>query len=249
MRYDFFVSKRLKISRNKAIELIENKEILLNSRVFKASFDVTTLIQNKDLIEAEILTCKELKLELLSKIYVSRAAFKLKSFLENKNILIKDRNCLDIGSSTGGFVQILLENEALKITALDVGSNQLHLSLRNNSKINLVENTDLRTFKSDEKFDLITCDVSFISLMHLLFYIDKLALKDIILLFKPQFEVGKDAKRDKKGILKDEKVVQEARKNFEKACINLGWILQISEESKIRGKEGNVEYFYYYSKR
>ncbi|MBK1973253.1 TlyA family RNA methyltransferase [Campylobacter sp. TTU-622] len=249
MRFDFFISKRLKISRNKAVELIENKEILLNSKFFKPSFDVRTLIKNQNLTEAEILTCEELNLKLLNEIYVSRAAFKLKSFLKDKNICIEDKKCLDIGSSTGGFVQILLENKALKITALDVGTNQLHPILRDNAKINLVENTDLRVFKSDEKFDLITCDVSFISLIHLLIYIDKLALKDIILLFKPQFEVGKDVKRDKKGVLKDEKAVQKARNNFEKVCANLGWILQNYAESKIKGKEGNVEYFYHYSKR
>lgn len=248
MRYDLFIAKKLNISRNKALELIENEEIMLNSKLFKASFDVKNLLKN-DLNDDEILHCKEFDLKLLSEIYVSRAAFKLKNFLKDKNILIAGANCLDIGSSTGGFVQILLENKALKITALDVGDNQLHQSLRNNEKIQIFENTDLREFKSTQKFDIITCDVSFISLQLLLFYINELALKDIILLFKPQFEVGIKAKRDKKGVLKDEKAVQNSRKEFEKACAKLGWILISSEESKIKGKEGNVEYFYHYTKR
>ncbi len=248
MRYDLFIAKKLNISRNKALELIENEEIMLNSKLFKASFDVKNLLKT-DLNDDEILHCDELKIELLSEIYVSRAAFKLKNFLKGKNIITQNKNCLDIGSSTGGFVQILLENKALKITALDVGNNQLHQSLRNNEKIKVLENTDLREFKSDEKFDIITCDVSFISLHLLLFYINNLALKDIILLFKPQFEVGIRAKRDKKGVLKDEKAVQGAKKEFEKACAKLGWILVSSEESKIKGKEGNVEYFYHYTKR
>ncbi|MBZ7938248.1 TlyA family RNA methyltransferase [Campylobacter sp. W0014] len=248
MRYDLFVAKRLNISRNKALELIENEEILLNFKKFKPSFDVKNLL-NQELSQEEILFSKELNLELLNKTYVSRAAFKLKSFLEDKDINISNKICLDVGSSTGGFVQILLEKQALKIVALDVGDNQLHPSLRDNAKIKIVENTDLRVFKSEEKFEIITCDVSFISLHHLIFYIDQLALKDIILLFKPQFEVGKNAKRNKKGVVKDEKEIQKARKEFEKACIRLEWILKICEESKIKGKEGNVEYFYHYSKK
>ncbi|EGM5410050.1 TlyA family RNA methyltransferase, partial [Campylobacter jejuni] len=173
---------------------------------------------------------------------------KLKKFLEENDIEIKHKNCLDIGSSTGGFVQILLENQALKITALDVGSNQLHLSLRANEKIILHENTDLRAFKSKEKFELVTCDVSFISLINLLYYVDNLALKEIILLFKPQFEVGKNIKRDKKGVLKDDKAILKARMDFEKECAKLGWLLKNTQKSSIKGKEGNVEYFYYYIK-
>ncbi|EAK0786402.1 TlyA family RNA methyltransferase, partial [Campylobacter jejuni] len=202
----------------------------------------------QDLNLEDILLANELKLDLLSEIYVSRAALKLKNFLEENDIEIKHKNCLDIGSSTGGFVQILLENQALKITALDVGSNQLHSSLRVNEKIILHENTDLRAFKSEEKFELVTCDVSFISLINLLYYIDNLALKEIILLFKPQFEVGKNIKRDKKGVLKDDKAILKARMDFEKACAKLGWLLKNTQKSSIKGKEGNVEYFYYYIK-
>jgi len=252
MRFDFFVSKRLNISRNKALELIENEEILLNGKNFKASFDVKKFLENlikkQGLNQDEIYLSKDLNLKLLSEIYVSRAALKLKNFIKENEIKITGKNCLDIGSSTGGWVQILLENKALKITALDVGNNQLHPSLRANEKVIFFENTDLRVFKSEEKFELITCDVSFISLRVLLFYIDKLALKELILLFKPQFEVGKNVKRDKKGVLKDDKAVLKAMENFEKECAKLGWLLKSTQASCIKGKEGNVEYFYYYIK-
>lgn len=252
MRFDFFVSKRLNISRNKALELVENEKVLLNGKSFKASFNVKTFLENllkkQDLKAEEIYLSKELNLELLSEIYVSRAALKLKNFLEENCIEVNHKNCLDIGSSTGGFVQVLLENKALKITALDVGNQQLHISLRDNEKIILNENTDLRAFKSEEKFELITCDVSFISLKNLLKYIDNLALKEIILLFKPQFEVGKNAKRDKKGVLKDDKAILKARMEFEKECAKLGWLLKNTQNSCIKGKEGNVEYFYHYIK-
>ncbi|NDJ27864.1 TlyA family RNA methyltransferase [Campylobacter sp. MIT 19-121] len=259
MRYDSFVSKKLEISRNKALELIENKQIMLNQSFFKPAFDIKAYylsLKNEhtkqELSQKELLENKALNLKLLSQLYVSRAAFKLEAFLKEVKLDIRGKSCLDIGSSTGGFVQVLLENEAKSVLALDVGAGQLHESLRLNSRVKSLENTDLRDFArtyEGQKFELITCDVSFISLLHLLAFIDKLANAYIILLFKPQFEVGKEAKRDKKGVLKDEKAINLARKSFEKACMQLGWLLQTSIKSSLKGKEGNVEYFYLYSKR
>ncbi|EAJ1253940.1 TlyA family RNA methyltransferase [Campylobacter lari] len=239
MRFDVFVSTKLNISRNKACELIENKQILLNDEFKKTSFKITCQNPLED---------ENLKLTLLQDLYVSRAAFKLKHFLQEHSFSVKDKICLDIGSSTGGFVQILHQNKAKHITALDVGSNQLHESLRNLDNIQIYENTDLREFKSENLYDVITCDVSFISLTHLIFHINKLAKDLIILLFKPQFEVGKNAKRDKNGVVKDIKSINNAKENFEKACAKLGWILQISQESYLKGKEGNAEFFYAYRK-
>ena len=251
MRYDSFVSKRLKISRNKALELIEKEQISLNSLHFKPSFNVANylLSLDKNLKNTDdILENKLLSLELREKIYVSRAAFKLKGFLEELNLDIKDKICLDIGASKGGFVELLLEKGARKITALDVGSMQLDESLRKNSKVICLEKTDLRDFKSTVKFDLITCDVSFISLIKLLKYIDNFAKKDIILLFKPQFELGIEAKRSKKGLCLDEEKISFARQNFQKQCEALCWSLRLSKASTLRGKNGNIEYFYYYQK-
>ncbi|MCH5336037.1 MAG: TlyA family RNA methyltransferase [Campylobacter sp.] len=252
MRYDSFVALSLNISRNKALELIEKKEVLLNQKSFKPSFNVKNYLQSllgdENLEEKDLLNSKALKLELLTKIYVSRGALKLKNFILQSALDIKNKTCLDIGSSTGGFVEVLLEFKAAKVVALDVGSNQLHQSLRENQRVKVFENTDLKDFKSDEKFEVITCDVSFTSLLNLLFYIDKFALKDIILLFKPEFEAGKNAKRTKKGVLKDEERLLEVRKEFEKACLDLGWELKNTAVSSIKGKEGNVEYFYHYTK-
>ncbi|AJC86317.1 23S rRNA (cytidine-2'-O)-methyltransferase TlyA [Campylobacter sp. RM16704] len=239
MRFDIFVSTKLNISRNKACEIIENKQILLNGEFKKTSFKITCQNPLED---------ESLKLTLLEELFVSRAAFKLKHFLQNNTFVIKDKICLDIGSSTGGFVQILHQNKAKHITALDVGTNQLHESLRSLENIQIYENTDLREFKSENLYDVITCDVSFISLMHLIFYIDKFAKNLIILLFKPQFEVGKEAKRDKNGVVKDIKAINQAKDNFEKACAKLGWILQTTQESHLKGKEGNAEFFYAYTK-
>ena len=222
-------------SRNKATELIKSNKVKCDGEIItKPSFNVLDFH----------------KIELLEDdFYVSRAAYKLKFFLQElKNFDLKDKNTLDIGSSTGGFTQILLENEIKKITCVDVGTNQLHERIKYNDKINFFENTDIRNFESDEIFDIVTCDVSFISILNIIDAINTLASKDIIILFKPQFEVGSNVKRDKKGIVKDNNAIQKARDNFLNKTNILNWTLKYSNISKLQGKDGNVEEFFYFSK-
>ena len=180
--------------------------------------------------------------------YVSRAAFKLLEFVNKYNLSFDKKIVLDIGSSTGGFTQVAIEKGAFKVVSVDVGNNQLHFSLRDNPKIKLFENTDIREFEYPKKFDVIISDVSFISLLKIIDKIDKLAKDEIILLFKPQFEVGKEVKRDKKGVVKDKAAIKKARENFENECDKLGWKLIRSEESSIKGKEGNTEFIYHFKK-
>ena len=151
---------------------------------------------------------------------------------------------LDVGSSTGGFVQILLQRGAKSVTALDVGSSQLSEILRRDPRVIVRENTDIREFESEKKFDLITCDVSFISLNLILKSLASLAKSAFIVLFKPQFEVGAEIKRNKKGVLKDEKAVCAARAKFERQCAELGLAVLHASACKITGKEGNQEFFY-----
>ena len=151
---------------------------------------------------------------------------------------------LDVGSSTGGFVQILLQRGAKSVTALDVGSSQLSEILRRDPRVIVRENTDIREFESEKKFDLITCDVSFISLNLILKSLTSLAKSALIVLFKPQFEVGAEIKRNKKGVLKDEKAVCAARAKFEQLCAELGLATLHAGACKITGKEGNREFFY-----
>ena len=151
---------------------------------------------------------------------------------------------LDVGSSTGGFVQILLQRGAKSVTALDVGSSQLSEILRRDPRVIVRENTDIREFASKKKFDLITCDVSFISLNLILKSLASLAKSALIVLFKPQFEVGTEAKRNKKGVLKDEKAAHGARAKFERLCAELGLAVLHASACKITGKEGNQEFFY-----
>ncbi|WP_086286765.1 MULTISPECIES: 23S rRNA (cytidine-2'-O)-methyltransferase TlyA [Campylobacter] len=233
MRADLAVSKALNISRNQAAGLIENGVVLADSKIIKKA---SQEIEPSDMIEVK------------TQIYVSRAALKLAGFLDEIRLDLSGKTALDIGSSTGGFVQILLENGIKEVVALDVGNMQLSPNLRDDSRVIVQENTDIREFESGDKFDIITADVSFISLLNIIMHIDRLALDDIILLFKPQFEVGINAKRTKNGVVKDEKAINKAMINFETQCNALGWKLIKKSESKIKGKEGNIELFYYFKK-
>ncbi len=249
MRFDSFVAKRLGISRNKALELIANESVLLNDKAYKAAFEVQNLAKiNNELSDDELLQNTTLQLTLSSEIYASRAALKLKGFLAEFALDLTNKTCLDIGAAAGGFTQVLLENGVSKVVALDIGTKQFAENLKKDKRVQSIENMDIKDYESDEKFELITCDLSFISLKNVLFCIDKLACNLILLLFKPQFEVGIYAKRDKKGVVKDEKAVLKARSEFEKGCASLGWLLLDTRESKLKGKEGNVEFFYLYQK-
>ncbi len=231
MRLDEAVSKKFNLSRNKAKELIKNEKVKVNQKIItKPSFKV----------EDEEISLLE------GKVYVSRAALKLKSYLQKYNISLKDKLLLDVGSSTGGFSEVALEGGA-RVVAVDVGFEQMHKKLRD--KVELFENMDIRDFSYPKKFDVIVSDVSFISLLKILKKIDSLIEKgDIILLFKPQFEVGKDAKRDKRGVVVDKEAIKMAKERFEKEAESFGWRLIRSEEASIRGKEGNVEFIYHFVK-
>lgn len=236
MRLDLYLTKTFNIqSRNKACELIKSEKVKIDGMIIsKPSFNV------EDNHQIEILE---------DDFYVSRAAYKLKYFLEElADFILENKNALDIGSSTGGFTQILLEKDVLKVTCVDVGSNQLHERIKYNSKINFFENTDIRNFKSDDIFEIVTCDVSFISILHIIEDINRLSSKNIIILFKPQFEVGTNVKRDKKGVVKDKNAIIKSREKFLDYTKNLKWKLNYSSMSKLQGKDGNEEELFYFSK-
>lgn len=236
MRLDtFIVQNKLAFSKTKAQELIKNALVFVNGEpALKCSLKV-------DAKTADV-TIKE------NKNFVSRAALKLSRFLDEIQLSVKGKNALDIGSSTGGFAQVLLGGGASHVTCVDVGDKQLHPMIKDDIRVSVFENTDIRKFEIDETFDLVTTDVSFISLLKILDDIDRLAGDDIVLLFKPQFEVGRFAKRDKKGVVKDVKAIHKAMIVFEDACSLKNWTLVNKNESKLAGKEGNVEYCYYYKK-
>ena len=234
MRLDRYLVEQFHIqSRNKAIELIKDGNVKVDNKIVKkSSFNINN--QKVELIKTNQ--------------YVSRAGLKLSGFLKNNPLDLLDKTALDIGSSTGGFTQVLIESGVKKIVCVDVGSNQLHTSLRDNKKITLYENTDIREFKTEEKFDIVVCDVSFISLFKIIEAINRVAGGDIILLFKPQFEVGIEAKRDKKGVVIETKQIINIKNSFINKCKKIKWRFIKEEKSIISGKNGNEEYVLYFKK-
>jgi 23S rRNA (cytidine1920-2'-O)/16S rRNA (cytidine1409-2'-O)-methyltransferase len=235
MRLDIALVERGFIdSRNKASELIKESKVLLNGKVAKKP---SIIIEESDHIEVD-----------LDRVFVSRAGAKLYEFLEEIDLDLSDIEALDIGSSTGGFTQALLLYKIKRVVSVDVGKNQMHSSIKDNPKVELFEEIDIREFSYDRAFELITCDVSFISINHILKSIDKFAKDKIIILFKPQFEVGINAKRDKKGVVQDLNAIKLAKDIFLGECLSLNWKLVHRSLSKIKGKSGNIEEFFYFKK-
>ena len=235
MRLDKYITEKYNIqSRNKAAELIKANKVLVNNEIIKKpSFSIEGN-EKIQIIEEDF--------------FVSRSAYKLKYFLEDNSIDVQDKTAIDIGSSTGGFTQILLNNQIKSVTCVDVGTNQLHSSIKNDSRIIIAENTDIRKFESKTQYQVVTCDVSFISILNILDDINRLSSNEIIILYKPQFEVGKDTKRDNNGVVLDLEAIKKERVNFLKETEKMGWKLQIANESKLAGKSGNIEELFYFIK-
>lgn len=231
MRLDTFLGFRENISRTKARSLIDTGGVLVNGKtLMRASYFV------KD--------CDEIVL-LCDRLDVGRGATKLRHFLD---IDLNAYECLDIGASTGGFTQVLLELGAKSVMSIDVGTNQFDEKLALDERITVKEKTDVRSFHAKEQFDLVVCDVSFIPLKAIIKDIDRLAKDHVVVLFKPQFEVGKNVKRDKKGRVIDEAAIRKSRKAFLRSCRKQGWHLYRYSKSLIKGKHGNEEIFYEFHK-
>ncbi|MDM5272687.1 TlyA family RNA methyltransferase [Sulfurovum sp. zt1-1] len=234
MRLDkYLVEEGYFESRNRALDAIKAGKVTVDGKKAKASQKISPETQ----VEVED-----------EKFYVSRAARKLESFLSTYPMELQGKRALDIGSSTGGFAQILLENEVGSLTCVDVGSNQLHISLRGDARLSLYEETDIRDFEDEKGFEVVTCDVSFISILQIIDDIDRLSTKDIIILYKPQFEVGREVKRDSKGVVQDIDAIRKRKEEFEAYAEDLGWEQKFQTASLVAGKSGNQEYLYHYAK-
>ena len=234
MRLDKYLVKQGYFeSRNRALDAIKRGKVFVNGKVAKAS----TKCDDGSTIDIDS-----------EKFYVSRAAKKLELFLKDYPINLQGKRALDIGSSTGGFVQILLECGVSSVTAVDVGSNQLHHTLRENPKVIIFEEMDIRAFQCNKPFDIVTCDVSFISIVQIIEDIDRLSNNEIILLFKPQFEVGRGVKRDSRGVVTDKVAISASKEHFEKRAREFGWKICYSTHSQLAGKSGNIEYIYHFTK-
>lgn len=176
--------------------------------------------------------------------YVSRAGLKLASVAKILHLDFRDKVVLDVGSSTGGFTDYALQNGAKKVIAVDVGTDQLHPSLRGNKAIDLREKTDIRAVFLAEKPNIIVMDVSFISLREILPHIaTELSGPEtqIVAMLKPQFEAGKD--QVNKGVIKNDAVRRHILKDFE-IWAKQYFVIQDKRDSDVAGAKGNQERFY-----
>jgi 23S rRNA (cytidine1920-2'-O)/16S rRNA (cytidine1409-2'-O)-methyltransferase len=176
--------------------------------------------------------------------YVSRAGFKLASIAKDFGLNFRGRTVLDVGSSTGGFTDYALQHGAAHIIAVDVGTNQLHPSLRPNPRIELHEQTDIRDFKTNQSIDIVVIDVSFISLREILPSVARLTDNSslIVAMVKPQFEAGSNDQKNK-GIIKNERIRREILRQFEMWVKDL-FVIHKKADSLVKGTHGNQERFY-----
>ena len=175
--------------------------------------------------------------------YVSRAGLKLASVAEKLSLEFKDAVVLDVGSSTGGFTDYALKHGATLVYAVDVGTDQLHPSLRDHERIELYEKTDIRDFTPEQTPDIVVMDVSFISLRELLPHIAAISGKNtrVVAMVKPQFEAGRG--EVSKGVIKNDAVRRTILKEFE-AWVKGSFVILDKSDSDVAGAHGNRERFY-----
>lgn len=176
--------------------------------------------------------------------YVSRAGLKLASIAQTLNLDFKNSVVLDVGSSTGGFTDYALKNGALYVIAVDVGTDQLHPSLRGNEQIELHEQTDIRDVQAlSRPVNIVVIDVSFISLREILPTVAKLSNKNtaVVAMVKPQFEANNHSKH--KGVIKNDRMRRDILQDFEQ-WVRSYFVVQDKADSEVAGAKGNRERFY-----
>lgn len=180
----------------------------------------------------------------MTETYVSRAALKLASAADVFGLDFAGKVVLDIGSSTGGFTDFALRHGAKKVFAVDVGTDQLHPSLRSDKQIELHEKTDIRDFVPSEAVNIIVGDVSFISLREILPHVAKNIMQPetiLVAMVKPQFEAGRH--QINKGVIKNDKVRRQILAEFENWAKQY-FVIVDKKDSEVAGAKGNVERFY-----
>lgn len=224
------VKRGLISSRSQADNWIKLEKVLVNGRIVTKS---------------GIFVDENTKIELIAENqYVSRAGLKLESVAKILELDFRGKIVLDVGSSTGGFTDYAIRNGAQKVYAIDVGTEQLHSSLRGNPKIELHEKTDIRDFYLENKPNIVLIDVSFISLRDILPHIAKNlsdAKTEIVAMVKPQFEAGK--RQANKGVIKNDSIRRQILKDFEEWSREYFMIIS-KRDSDVAGAKGNQERFY-----
>ena len=184
--------------------------------------------------------------------YVSRGGLKLEKAMHNFGITLEGKVCMDIGASTGGFTDCMLQNGAVKVYAVDVGYGQFAWKLRQDERVVCMEKTNIRYVTPEDiadRLDFASVDVSFISLTKVLGPARELLndAGEMVCLIKPQFEAGRE-KVGKKGVVRDPAVHQEVIEKVTSFAIETGFIIKNLEFSPIKGPEGNIEYLVYIEK-
>lgn len=178
--------------------------------------------------------------------YVSRGGLKLEKAMNHFDISLENKICMDIGASTGGFTDCMLQNGAIKVYSVDVGHGQLAWKLRNDERVVCMEKTNFRYMVRDDiqdDLDFASVDVSFISLTKILGPAYQLLKPKahMVCLIKPQFEAGKE-KVGKKGVVREPAVHKEVIESVMDFAVSIGFEIKNLEFSPIRGPEGNIEY-------
>ncbi len=222
-------------SRSRAKLLLKSGNVLLNHEICTKP---SALVSETDCLELEDLP------------YVGRGGLKLEGAVAIFHISLTGRICLDIGASTGGFTDCMLQHGAKKIFAVDVGHDQLAESLKTHAQVINMENTDIRNVETlPEIPDFCSIDVSFISLRLVLPSAYRLLhdQAECIALVKPQFEAGKSA-LNKQGVVKSEKIRKQVLHEISEFASQIGFLVKSSCESPIKGGSGNIEYLLYLQK-
>jgi 23S rRNA (cytidine1920-2'-O)/16S rRNA (cytidine1409-2'-O)-methyltransferase len=224
------VARGLSESREKAQRLIMAGKVFVNGqRMDKAGAPVADTAQ------------VELRGELP---YVSRGGHKLASALDRFTIDVSGRVCADVGASTGGFTDVILQRGAAKVYAIDVGYGQLDWKLRSNPRVVVMDRTNIRDVASlPEPAQFVSIDVSFISLRLVLPVVRQLLTMDadVVALVKPQFEAGR-GKVGKGGVVRDSAVHRAVLIEMLEYCANNGWLVRALMASPLKGAAGNLEF-------
>ena len=184
--------------------------------------------------------------------YVSRGGLKLEKAMQKFPITLSGKVCMDVGSSTGGFTDCMLQNGATKVYAIDVGHGQLAWKLRNDERVVCMEKTNIRYVVPEDIDELAafsSIDVSFISLTKVLLPVKNLLTEDgqVVCLIKPQFEAGREKKK-KKGVVRDRAVHEEVIRMVMDYASSIDFYPLALDFSPVKGPEGNIEYLLFLSK-
>ncbi|HEY9574662.1 MAG TPA: TlyA family RNA methyltransferase [Lachnospiraceae bacterium] len=229
----------LLVKRNLASSREKAKAIIMSGNVYVKG-------QKEDKAGASFSEDVEIEVRGKQLAYVSRGGLKLEKAVKNFGFSLENKICMDVGSSTGGFTDCMLQNKAVKVYSVDVGHGQLDWKLRQDFRVVCMEKTNIRYVTPEdigELIDFSSIDVSFISLTKVLLPVKNL-LKDqaeVVALIKPQFEAGRE-KVGKKGVVRDPKVHLEVLEKVLSYAVSIGFEILHVDFSPIKGPEGNIEY-------